>query len=195
MDPVTLITIIAIVSVIAVIVLFSKRRDAGIDEEYDEDEYDEDENYAYGDDFDEDSDEHYEYEEVEDETDEDADEDDDLYEVEEAPFESYKATVAGMDIERNPTGTIRTPSSQLDFLVEFKIQRSRNKSEVITLEVPEDIYEDIKLGENALLVMQNGNFIDFGDRYAEDAPEDAIAEAIKANEAKSTKKADPKKKK
>jgi hypothetical protein len=198
MEPITIIIIIAIVSVIAVLVLSSKRRGAGADEEYDEDEYDEEEELDIeeadedGGEYEEDYGEEYANEEP----DADAEEDDDEYYVEEASFESYKATVVGMDVERHHNGSAKYPKSNLCFLVEFKIHRSRKKAEVITLDVPEEIYEDIRLGENALLVLQNGHFIDFGDRYAEEAPEDAIKQAEQEKEeARNAKKSSTKKKK
>ena len=107
-----------------------------------------------------------------DEDDEDVEEDDgddwdeDAEEpIEEIPLTSAKAKITDLRIEQRSPGLYADPRDQLRFIADFQVSKREPRS----MEIPEELYDKLKIGERATLITQGNLFIDFGDRYAEPA--------------------------
>lgn len=98
--------------------------------------------------------------------------DGDLYEEEEEDIEEVsltteRAEVADLRIEQRPPGLYKSPREQLKFLAEFTIYKGKKIVGSRSIEIPEKLYDTLKVGEKAALITQGDRFIDFGDRTAE----------------------------
>lgn len=87
--------------------------------------------------------------------------------IEETPLTSETAKVTDLRVEQRPPGLYVDPRDQLKFMADFKIFKGKKKSYSRSIEIPEELYEKLKVGESATLITQGNLFVDFGDRYAE----------------------------
>ncbi|HEX3018459.1 MAG TPA: DUF2500 family protein [Caproicibacter sp.] len=80
---------------------------------------------------------------------------------EEAPVLQKYATVLQKEIVKENTGTMYRPEHRVEFRVKFRYEDGTE----IDMIVPPDVYEKIPVGFTDLLITQNGEFLDFGERF------------------------------
>jgi len=99
-------------------------------------------------------------------------EDKENLEIEDEPlFEEERAIIVDMHMNLRNFGKMEGGPNKyhrLKFLVDFQL----NDGEIKTLMVSEQQYEKMSVGEFAMLMTQNGRFIDFGDKFAETLNDD-----------------------
>lgn len=87
------------------------------------------------------------------------------------PMEINKtyATILDKHIIMEKSGSSKMPSHRITYIVRFRFD---NGTET-TISVPQEIFDDLPVGSRDILITQDKDFIDFGNRYGEDLADDS----------------------
>ncbi len=78
-------------------------------------------------------------------------------------IETY-ATLLDKNVIMEKDGSVKMPSHRISYLAKFRFDDGKET----TMNIPQEIYDELPVGSRDILISQNGYFIDFGGRLGED---------------------------
>jgi Protein of unknown function (DUF2500). len=87
------------------------------------------------------------------------------------PVEINKAyaTILDKHIIMEKSGSSKMPDHRISYLVRFRLDNGTETA----ISVPQKIFDDLPVGARDILITQDKDFIDFGNRYGEDLTENS----------------------